>query len=46
MCAVSGGVDSTVLAFAISKYLKLDNVIYICNNGLLRKYDIKNITCI
>jgi GMP synthase (glutamine-hydrolysing) len=44
ICAVSGGVDSTVLAFAISKYIKLENVHFIfVNNGLLRKYDVKNI---
>ena len=31
ICAVSGGVDSTVLAFAISKYIKLENVhFHIC----------------
>ncbi len=47
ICAVSGGVDSTVLAFAISKYIKLDNVHFIfVNNGLLRKYDVKNIKSI
>ena len=44
ICAVSGGVDSTVLAFALSKSVKLDNVHFIfVNNGLLRKYDVKNI---
>jgi len=44
VCAVSGGVDSTVLAFALSKSVKLDNVHFIfVNNGLLRKYDVKNI---
>ena len=47
VCAVSGGVDSTVLAFALSKYLKLDNVHFIfVNNGLLRKYDVKNIKAV
>ena len=47
VCAVSGGVDSTVLAFALSKYLKLDNVHFIfVNNGLLRKYDVKNIIAV
>ena len=47
VCAVSGGVDSTVLAFAISKYMKLDNVHFIfVNNGLLRKYDVKNIKAV
>ncbi len=44
VCAVSGGVDSTVLAFSISKYINLENVHFIfVNNGLLRKYDVKNI---
>ena len=47
VCAVSGGVDSTVLAFTISKYMKLDNVHFIfVNNGLLRKYDVKNIKAV
>ena len=47
ICAVSGGVDSTVLAFAISKYINLENVHFIfVNNGLLRKYDVKNIQAV
>ena len=37
----------TVLAFAISKYIKLENVHFIfVNNGLLRKYDVKNIKAV
>ena len=44
ICAVSGGVDSTVLAFALSKHLNTKNVHFVfVNNGLLRKYDEKNI---
>ena len=44
ICAVSGGVDSTVLAFALSKHLNTKNVHFVfVNNGLLRKYDEMNI---
>jgi len=44
ICAVSGGVDSTVLAFALSKHLNTKNIHFVfVNNGLLRKYDEKNI---
>ncbi len=44
ICAVSGGVDSTVLAFALSKHLHNNNIHFIfVNNGMLRKYDEENI---
>ena len=44
ICAVSGGVDSTVLAFALSKHLNTKNIHFVfVNNGLLRKYDEANI---
>ncbi|MDG2006779.1 MAG: glutamine-hydrolyzing GMP synthase [Alphaproteobacteria bacterium] len=44
ICAVSGGVDSTVLAFALSKHLNTKNLHFVfVNNGLLRKYDESNI---
>ena len=44
ICAVSGGVDSTVLAFALSKHVNTKNIHYVfVNNGLLRKYDEANI---
>lgn len=44
ICAVSGGVDSTVLAFTLSKHLNTKNIHFVfVNNGLLRKYDENNI---